>query len=350
MVVSASNKLKIFAVLLLAAVIAIGGGIAYVNFHMKTPEYALQAVQDAVAEHDMDTFNKYVDTDSVVSGVVSNMLDGIVAAQDNLPDEAKAAMNNFATMFKAPLTASLDSGLKNFVQTGSWQSGDLTEDNQGAMINSDMILEQAGLTNLEFVGIDSITVNEDSKSAQAGIKVKQTEIDQEFVFNVTLEQQADGYWKVVSIDNFADYIKLLESGRQEYLKKYLEDTSLMLMDKEKTLAESEANFNASLNTGALGSTSSRTALKDTIESTILPQLKDMQAALQQTEVPKAAESLHNLRLKSCESRISYYENYAKWLDDKDIKSLRAATDELKKAKTMEHEADIMAKRIQAQAN
>ena len=350
MVLSVRNKLKIFAAVLIVIIVAAACAAAYVNLYMKTPEYTLKAVQEAVYDHDTDTFNKYVDTDSVVAGVTSNMLDGIIAAQSNLPDEAKATMNSLATMFKAPLTASLESGLKTFVQTGSWTSGDLTQDSQGAMINSDMILEQAGLTNLEFIGIDSVEEDENAKAAHAAVRVKQAEIDQEFVFNVTLEQQQDGYWKVVSIDNFGDYIKTLESGRRDYIKKYLEDTALLMIDKEKTLAESEAHFESSLSTGALGSDASRAELKALIDDTIVPQLKDTQAALQAVDVPKAAEALHNLRLKSYESKIDYYENYAKWLDDKDIKSLRAATDSLKKAKTMESEADLLAKRIQAQVN
>ncbi len=349
MVLSVRTKLKIFIAVLLVAIIAIGGGFAYVNFHMKTPEYTLNAVKDAVENHDMDEFNKYVDVDNLVSGVADNMMNGIISAQGNLPEDAKATMNSLATMFKAPLIASLNSGLNTYVKTGSWQSGELTQDSQGATINSDMILEQAGLSNLTFEGIDSITVDEENKTAEAGIKAMQSEINQEFVFNVTLEQQTDGYWKIVSVNNFADFMKVLEDGRRQYIKKYLEETSMMILDKEKALADSEASLNATLNMGALGNDSTRNDLKATIENDILPQLNDLQSSLQAVEVPKAAETLHNLRLKACETKIAYYQNYAKWLGDKDIKSLRDATDNLKKFKTMEHEADLLTKRIQSQA-
>lgn len=255
------------------------------------------------------------------------MLDGIIASQTNLPEEAKVAMNSLATMFKAPIVASLQEGLNNYVKTGSWQSGNTTADAQGAMINSDMILEQSGLTDLTFEGIDYINTNEDNGTAEAGIKVTQSEINQPFVFKVSLEEQADGYWKVVSVDNFADFIKALEDGRKEFIKDYF-----IIIDKEKILTENEANLNAALNLGTLGSSQTRTDLKNDIENKILPQLKELQEALQSVEVPKSAETLHNLRLKVCESKIAYYQDYAKWLDNKDIKTLREATDNLKKLK------------------
>ena len=348
MVMSMRTKLKIFIAALVLILIAIGGSLAYVNFYLKTPEYALKAVQDAVKNHDVEEFNRFVAVDNVVSGITENMLDGIISSQTNLPQEAKIAVNSLATMFKAPIIASVNSGVNNYIKTGSWESGTTTEDEQGALVNSDMILEQTGLVNLSFESIENIEENKENKTAKAQIKALQSEINQSFTFEVTLEEQPDGYWKVVSVDNFADFIKALEDGRREYMKSYLEQVSTLLLDKERTLAESEAKLNVVLSMGALGNSQSRTELKDSIENDILPQLKELQSALQSIEVPKAAETLHNLELKSCESKIAYYENYAKWLDNKDIKTLREATDNLKKAKTMEHEADLLTKRIEGQ--
>ena len=145
MVLSMRTKLKIFAAAILLVLVVIGGGLAYFNFYVKTPEYTLKVIQESIQNHDVDEFNKYVNVDNVVAGVTNNMLDGIIASQTNLPEEAKVAMNSLATMFKAPIVASLQEGLNNYVKTGSWQSGNTTADAQGAMINSDMILEQSGL-------------------------------------------------------------------------------------------------------------------------------------------------------------------------------------------------------------
>lgn len=348
MVLSMRTKLKIFVAAILLVLIIIGGSLAYFNFYVKTPEYTLNAIQKSVQNHDIDEFNKYVDIDNVVAGVTNNMLDGIIASQANLPEEAKIAMNSLATMFKAPLTASLQEGLNTYVKTSSWQSGNTTEDSQGAIIDSDMILEQTGLIDLSFEGIDYININEQNGTAQAGIKAVQSEINQSFVFKVTLEQQPDGYWKVISIDNFAEFIKALEAGRQEFIKNYLGQTAVIILDKEKILTENEAKLNAALSMGALGNEQARADLKNAIDNEILPQLQDLQASLQNIDVPKSAETLHNLRLKACESKIAYYQKYAKWLETKDIKTLREATDNMRKAKTMEHEASLLTKRIEGQ--
>ena len=63
MVLSAKMKLKIFIAALVVVLIGIGGSIAYFNFYVKTPEYTLNAVQEAVENHDIDEFNKYVDVE-----------------------------------------------------------------------------------------------------------------------------------------------------------------------------------------------------------------------------------------------------------------------------------------------
>lgn len=348
MVLSARTKLKIFIVALIVILVGIGGCVAYFNFYVKTPEYTLKSVQNAVETHDIEEFNKYVDVDNVVAGVTDNMLDAIIASQSNLPEEAKVAMNSLATMFKAPLVASLNDGLNTFVKTGSWEAAEDVKDSQGAMINSKMILDQTGLQELSYSGIDYINLDKESGTAQAGIKVQQNEINQPFVFKITLEEQPDGYWKIVSVDNFADFIKALQDGRKAYIGEYLNKSAAVLSDKEKILTENEAKLSAALKLGVLGDEKSRTDLKNMIQSDILPQLKEVQTSLQEIEVPKAAETLHNLQLKACESKIAYYENYAKWLENKDIKTLREATDNLKKAKTMEHEAQLLKNRIQGQ--
>lgn len=349
MALSAKMKLKIFIVALVVVIIGIGGSIGYFNFYVKTPEYTLKAIQSAVETHDIDEFNRYVDVDNVVAGVTNNMLDAIIASQSNLPEEAKVAMNSLATMFKAPLVASINDGLTTFVKTGSWETTDV-KDSQGAMIDSKMVLDQTGLMGISFSGIDYINIDEENGTAQAGVKVEQSEIGQPFVFKITLEEQPDGYWKVVSVDNFADFIKALQAGRQKYIADYLNQTATLLSDKEKILTENEAKLNATLKLGVLGNDKSRMDLKLSIEENILPQLRQLQTALQEVKVPKAAETLHNLQLKACESKIAYYENYAKWLENKDIKTLREATDNMKKAKTMEHEAQLLKNRIQGQLN
>ena len=93
------------------------------------------------------------------------------------------------------------------------------------MINSDMILEQSGLTDLTFEGIDYINTNEDNGTAEAGIKVTQSEINQPFVFKVSLEEQADGYWKVVSVDNFSDFYQSSRRWQKRIHKRLFESNS-----------------------------------------------------------------------------------------------------------------------------
>lgn len=46
MVLSMRTKLKIFAAAILLVLVVIGGGLAYLIFYVKTPEYTLKAIQE----------------------------------------------------------------------------------------------------------------------------------------------------------------------------------------------------------------------------------------------------------------------------------------------------------------
>ena len=64
-------------------------------------------------------------------------------------------------------------------------------------------------------------------------------------------------------------------------------------------------------------------------------------------MPDAAGSLHRLRLKICDARIEAAANYAKWMDDKKAATIRASDNSMKIAKTLEKDAELLTKQVNA---
>lgn len=64
-------------------------------------------------------------------------------------------------------------------------------------------------------------------------------------------------------------------------------------------------------------------------------------------VPEAAGSLHRLRLKICDARIDAAANYARWMDDKKAATIRASDSSLRMAKTLEKEAELLTRQVNA---
>ena len=95
------------------------------------------------------------------------MLDGIIASQTNLP-KTKVAMNSLATMFKAPIVASLQEGLNNYVKTGRLA---IWKNNSRCSRCHDKFrydIRTIWIDCSTFEGIDYINTNEDNGTAEAG--------------------------------------------------------------------------------------------------------------------------------------------------------------------------------------
>ena len=98
--------------------------------------------------------------------------------------------------------------------------------------------------------------------------------------------------------------------------------------------------------GALGNDSIRSQVKKVSEE----QVADWQSRkteLEAMEVPDAAGSLHRLRLKICDAHIEASANYAKWMDDKKAATIRASDNSMKIAKTLEKDAELLTKQVNA---
>lgn len=337
----------ILAIISLIAVIGVGF-VCYFKFYVKTPQYTIKSISTAINKHELSQFNKYVDEDALLNSLSDDIINGMLDMQNNVPDDAKVAMANFANMFKAPLIASLQNGINTYVQTGSWTSGEDVKDQQGAMINSDQILSQIGITQITDAKLEDIDVNKDAHLAVANILVTQSDLAEPFLMKVVLTEQADGYWRVTKIENFTEFIAAIKQARLQSLKEYLDNSSTGIASDQKILLDNEAKFNLELHAGSLGNNEFRQSLHKQIDSTIIPNLKKIQETLQSMQVPTIAKPLHNLRLNIYKHKILYYQDYSKWLLDKNIKNLREATDNLQIAQNLENDASLLTKRMQTQ--
>ncbi len=115
---------------------------------------------------------------------------------------------------------------------------------------------------------------------------------------------------------------------------------------DAVIAESQQRITAILAGGTLGNDSIRSQVKKVSEEQVAD-WQSRKAELEAMEVPDAAGSLHRLRLKICDSRIEAAANYAKWMDDKKAATIRASDNSMKIAKTLEKDAELLTKQVNA---
>lgn len=320
--------------------LACAGTYWYFSYHAKTPEYALQMTQQAIKKHDLTQFNKYVDTRSLAASASNAMVEKMMAANDNLPDDARLAMNSYTEMFKETFARGFTMAADNFVQNGGWRDNN-KKATGGWPIDYATLLNNAGLEGLSFKDAKIIEVNKAQGTAIAAVETEQTEIGQPYTFKFTLVRQKNGVWRIESIDNFGDFITLLQKGRRRFMLDYIDNTENLLTVQRKKFAQLDSQIRAIINTGNLGDTAVRDNLQQLISTQMLPLWQNFRDSLKAVEVPASAKTLQNLRLQICDLYISYYQNYDQWLKTRQIADLHKANDEMRNAKVLEaNEVDL----------
>lgn len=342
-----SLKKRVIAFAVVAVVVAVAGGWWYISYYTKTPEYSIRMVQEAVSQHDKEQLYKYVDVSHVLETASDAMLDGLVQAMVPATGDTREAVSGLTKMFKAPVMVSLQSAVDNYVEQGTWIDQNVDERSMAAAVDADMIVNRIGLPNISFQKLESVAVDFDNGTAMAKVQVRQTEAEEDFTLDVELVETESGIWQVYEITNFKDFIESLQSLRQRHVKAYLEESASLMEQHDAVIAAAETEIGELLAKGSLGSNATRSQIKEVLETKSIPDWQARKAELEAMEVPEAAGSLHRLRLKVCDARIEAAASYAKWMDDKTAATIRASDNSLRMAKTLEREAELLTKQVNA---
>ena len=336
-------KQRLIAVLVLLVLLVAGGAWWYVSHHAKTPEYALQKIEQALEKHDADTFFRYVDVDGVLDASYADFMSSAIQADQPMDDEAKAAVESFAAVVKAPVLKSFHEAIQTFVATGSWPAA--TGEETEMLLDPSVAMQKAGFAGVTLQGIDRVAMHDEDATAVAMVRVHQEETDEDFVLRVVLTPADDGHYRVTAIENYRDYIVMLAKARRAKVETYLSETAALVAAHEASMREAEAQRAEILSAGQLGKDATRQALKDLMESTVLPDWQARKAELEAIDVPESAQALHRLRLRICDLYIGYAEGYAAWMTDKKAATIRDAEQKLIQAKTLEQEEKYLTKRM-----
>lgn len=326
-------RIKAIIIGIILAVICCSTLYWYFGYHIKTPEYALKMINESIDKHDVNTFDKYVDRKKLLDGLSDVIIANIMQSDQRSTEDAAFALQEYSKIFKTAFTKNLDVALTSYLQNGKWaDNGQASTDDETTNYMS--LLENAGLNEISFVDYKVVSVDKTAQTATVDVDVMQKEIDKPFTFEVLLAQQDDGHWMVEKINNFSDFLTMVNGERKKYLLSYVQKTDALMTEHKKTFNNIDGQLQQIITSSNIGSDSVRNDLKKIINENMLPHWHMLKEALTAINPPKSVETLQTLRLQICDAYIAYYENYAKWLDDKEIKSLREANENLKKAKTL----------------
>ena len=331
-------KMKVGAGIAALAIVVAGGG--YYFFHVKadSPDTAIKATAQSIEKHDVKGFHRAVNVDTLLNSGYAGLVDGMTSFDNTMTPDAKDAIKGFTEMLRDPMIITLKSAIDSYVATGNLDP----QKNVGVP----EIIERTGLNNVEVRNVKNIQRNDANRNeAFADVIIFQPELGREFPLQIVLTRVEDERWQITRVQNFQEYVGQINQARRTQLDDYLAKAVEINTRHDTAIREAEQKYGSILSTGNLGQDLTRDNLKTLFNDFIKPDWELRKQELSALNVPKNAESLQNLYMQICDLSIDYAQDYANWLEDKTIESIKSAEDKLHHAQALSSEAADLAKRM-----
>ena len=192
------KKLLLFALLLAL----VGGGYYYYRTVKSGPSGALVAAA-AVQTHDMATFEKYVDVNSVTSHLVDDVTQQSSTLTSLMPG-GSLMMGGALKLLKPALAKAAHNEVQRYVETGSLEAAAAAAPKRLVNISLTSLAGKVVSPDSEFKGVKY--TREEGDNAFVGLEVTQPRYDTTMVVEVKMRRQGD-HWQLTQITNSAELLR-----------------------------------------------------------------------------------------------------------------------------------------------
>lgn len=181
----------------------------------RTPQYALGQVVKAYEQHDLETFQEYVDVERLSSSFVDQMLQTVFEEKESAesdPGWAEGLAQGMAMMMRPQLVKGVTDAITRGVE-----SGDFASDEKGG--------EQVSELKRYFIGADEDrsgvrgikSIKRQGKIAIAQLEVYDKDFKKSAFLDIKLRDVGD-HWQVTELSNFAEFMKVQQKHEKEYVE------------------------------------------------------------------------------------------------------------------------------------
>jgi len=190
-------------ILLLVLVAVIVGGYFYYQSLKAGPKYALMQVANAARTHDMATFERYVDVNSVTGSLVDQ-----VTSQGSALDMLNPgglAFKGALRMLKPQLAQMARKEVQQYIETGSLQGAADVAASKGVMnISLAGLAGKVASADSQFKDVKY--VKEEGEQALIGLEFTQPKYDTTMVLELKMLNRGD-HWQITEITNTSELLK-----------------------------------------------------------------------------------------------------------------------------------------------
>lgn len=183
----------------------------YFLYWVKTPVYSLNIIKDSIKKHDMATFEKHVDMDTIYS----KAFDDCMIAMDRIQGEDTLS-NPFTLgiiqMIKPTVVSVLKQQSMEYIM-GEKESQDNKITKANKMANN--IREKAALDKSELKDIS--VISKEGDVSFVAIKIYNRQLTKDFDIKVKMTKLEDGTWKLREVTNLVDFLIACDKAKKAKL-------------------------------------------------------------------------------------------------------------------------------------
>jgi len=210
------NRMRVMVIAGFIVVGAFIAGIWYLQY-LKSPQYSLRMTVKAINQHDLTTFNKYVDLDGLLGRIIDQLLaekrDG--KESDAFSRLGEGIAKGFMELAKPKLIELAKESISSYVEKGKSEKETQEKNGSAPTVVGDILNKSLG-EKKSFQGIKY--VKKEDKIAYVGIPVYREEYDATLVFDLKMRDKGD-YWQIAEVTNFAEIMAQIGKLETERLRK-----------------------------------------------------------------------------------------------------------------------------------
>lgn len=173
----------------------------------RTPQYSLKQVAKAVQNHDLPSFQKYVDLDTAASRMIDDLVKSQPSSGSNVADSLTSGL---VEMMKPKLVDMVKSQVLDLVEKGDIENEN-TDDNISL---SQFYPNENNNKSSKFKGTEY--VKKEGNIALVGIMLYYPTVDQDIIAEVKMRKMGS-YWQVAEFSNFAELNQEIEELKKAKL-------------------------------------------------------------------------------------------------------------------------------------
>ena len=303
-----------FAVAAGLIVVTIAALAWYLAYYIQRPAYALQEAAEAIAQDNLELFQRRVNVAAVVDAGYDDLTYILFARDTSLKESERNASGKFYEKIKGSVTDGFVHAIEHAVQNNVWTEPDGVDALKGRQLGIDFeyLMECSHLRDTELVVLGDVV--RDGSGAVATVTVRDGGTGLEFPLQLRMEQGDTG-WQIVRVTNYRAYLEAVQAATGRDVSRYIEATRLIVDRYNGVFRSTQREFRSLTETERRTyTTEHRKALIRLLQEDMIPVLKKYQRELDEVEIPRGAAYLAAQRKAATEASIASYESFVRGLD------------------------------------